>query len=109
MEIKNDPKNYSIMSMTYKTEEELKLAFQAFDKDLQKLRKKHRIAEILIVKQAYLEDGSMTSMGTYGSELSVLPMANLAITKAIELNAELLDKMFKAITNASPEAVRGEK
>ncbi len=97
MNFRNDPKNYELMSVAFETEEEMKLAFAGFDKALSKLRKKYRIAEILVVKQAYLKDSYMMSMGAYGSELAVLPMAILAVNKAYELNTNLLTKLSEEL------------
>ena len=98
MEFKNDPKNYAKMSSEFATEEELKQAVIAFDKDVQKLRKKHRIAELLIVKQCYHNNHTYTSMGICGSELAVLPMAKVVIEKAVEMNSNLLNRLTSVVT-----------
>lgn len=96
MKVKNDYENYAKMSVPFETESQLTLAFKAFEKDVEKLRKKHRIAELLIIKVAYLENTNLTSCNTYGSELMVLPMAHIAISNAIKLNGKLIDKLIKA-------------
>jgi hypothetical protein len=90
MKVKNEPKNYELMSKPFDSEDDLKAAFAAFDKDLSRIRKKHRIAEILIVKCAYVDDKIMTSMQTLGSELIVLQMAQIAVTNAVKINDALM-------------------
>jgi hypothetical protein len=97
MEFKNNPHNYAKMSAEFATEEELNAAIIAFNKDIHRLRNKHRIAELLIVKQCYHNGRTYTSMGVCGSELAVLPMAQVAIEKAIEMNSNLLNRISNIV------------
>jgi len=97
-EIINDPENYRKMCEPFASANEANAALEAFFADVRAARKKHRIANVLMVAELrvnYPETGEGSAMvhGFNGDVLMAVPLAAFAYGKTQEEQRQLINNL----------------
>ncbi|HEY0658252.1 MAG TPA: hypothetical protein VGD05_07245 [Pyrinomonadaceae bacterium] len=95
---KENQELYKKMCNPYENTEKAQEAIEKFASAVSKLRKKHRIAEVVQITQVYAMDGEYVSKigatSTFGSELEAIQMTHRACTSLpMSLIKELTQKL----------------
>jgi len=95
-----DPENYLKMSEPFETPNIANKALQDFHEEVNVLRKKYKIPDLLIVIKGEVkypdgQIGGFMNHSSYGMELNVEPMAAYAYGKASAEHRELINKFLK--------------
>ena len=97
-QVTDDRANYRKMSEPHESSEAANKALNDFQKELSELRKKYKIANILmIVNDSYLDgegDASFMSVFEFGSQLEMEAMAAYGLGQAQARRAEMITRVL---------------
>jgi hypothetical protein len=105
---KSDPANYRAMCVPHEGAEAANFALQAFAKDVEEARRKHRIRDVLVtlcmgVKYASgSEDGAMTCF-SFGDRSACVELAAYAYGVESEAQRERLNKLASGGLRRAPK------
>lgn len=97
--IKHDPENYHKMSEPFESKEAISTALTAFNDELSELRKKYKIADILVTIQDSIkyEDGNIGQVMltlSFGNSLNIPVLAAYAHGQAQAESREHINKLL---------------
>jgi hypothetical protein len=97
--ITHDPENYHKMSVPHESPDLANEALRGFYDDVEAARKKHKIADILIITKDSVKypDGKIGQFmqhSQYGNSLNAVPMAAFAYGQTQAEHREVINKML---------------